>query len=64
MIKEWSIKNYKDEITSKVMLGDDNILFIEDDLENVLVFTQSDIDQMIKILKEVKEIVEEEQHIK
>ena len=57
MIKEWSIKNYKDEITSKVMLGDDNILFIEDDLENVLVFTQSDIDQMIEILKEVIEIV-------
>ena len=57
MIKEWSIKNYKDEITSKVMLGDDNILFIEDDLDNVLVFTQSDIDQMIEILKEVKEIV-------
>ena len=61
MIKEWNIKNYKDEITSKIMLGDDNILFIEDDLENVLVFTQSDIYQTIKILKEVKEIVEGEQ---
>ena len=63
MIKKWEIKNYKNEVINKITLGYDNLLFI-DDLENVLVFTQSDIDQMIKILKEVKEIVEEEQHIK